>query len=121
MRILIAEAPDQPAEAVAPRLLDHGFEIHITATLKAALDRARHDGGFDLLLLDLLLPGLGGLVGLPGVLALRPAPRIVLAAAQPPRAIVQQALAMGVSGVLPKDLPARSQANALRFMGQRGT
>lgn len=59
-RILLIEDDEELAAAIADELGSHGHEVEHVADGQAALLRAR-DGGFALLVLDRLLPGLDGL------------------------------------------------------------
>jgi two-component system response regulator RegX3 len=58
-RILVVEDEESLAEAISFLLSKEGFEVEIAATGPAAID-AFDKGGADLILLDLMLPGLSG-------------------------------------------------------------
>jgi two-component system, OmpR family, response regulator RegX3 len=59
-RILLVEDESAIAEAVAYALRDAGFEVDAAGDGDAALEASRR-GSYDLMILDLLLPGLPGL------------------------------------------------------------
>jgi two-component system response regulator RegX3 len=58
-KILVVEDEESLAEAISFLLSKEGFEVEIAATGPAAID-AFDKGGADLILLDLMLPGLSG-------------------------------------------------------------
>jgi two-component system response regulator RegX3 len=58
-RILVVEDEESLAEAISFLLSKEGFEVEIAATGPAAIE-AFDNGGADLILLDLMIPGLSG-------------------------------------------------------------
>lgn len=58
--ILVVEDDPDIAEMLAIHLLDEGFRVEHVADGDAASERMRQ-GGFDMLLLDIMLPGMSGL------------------------------------------------------------
>src|SRR5262245_3091881 len=58
-RVLIAEDEAAIADSVAYALRGEGFDVEMVADGESALDAARTDG-YDVLLLDLMLPGISG-------------------------------------------------------------
>jgi DNA-binding response OmpR family regulator len=59
-RVLLAEDESAISDAVAYALRGEGFEVETVADGESALEVARSDG-FDVLLLDLMLPGISGI------------------------------------------------------------
>lgn len=59
-RLLLVEDDPDLAQLTRMHLEDEGYDVHVESDGQAALDRARAEP-FDLLVLDLMLPGLGGL------------------------------------------------------------
>lgn len=92
-----------------------GFETVCVADFAAAL-KAMAGGGFDLVILDLDMPGMNGLDGLDRALRQQGGQRVALMSGVAGRDVALQALARGAAGFLPKTLSAKSLVNAVRFM-----
>lgn len=69
--------------------------------------------GFDLILLDLGLPGASGLSSIMSVRGLAPTTPLIIVSASDDPDVINQALRFGVSGYLPKSLPREVMATAL--------
>lgn len=117
MRVLVADDHDLLRDTVILFLngLD-GLEALPAKDLPQTLELIRKTGPFDLVLLDFGMPGMNGLTGLQVVLAEPKTTQVALMSGIAPREVAEAALAMGAAGFLPKTLPAKSMANAVRFM-----
>src|SRR5438477_1783494 len=71
MRILVAEADAPLAEFLRQRLQQEQFAVHVVSNGKEA-EQLAFDPAYDLVLLDLNLPGVGGLDVLRGIRSKRP-------------------------------------------------
>ena len=78
-RVLIIEDDDTVAEVVGRYLAREGYEVEIESDGAAGLDRALSDPP-DLVVLDLMLPSLGGLEVCKRIRAAAPVPVIILTA-----------------------------------------
>jgi two-component system, NarL family, nitrate/nitrite response regulator NarL len=117
MRILIADDHDLLRETLLLFLQSQqGLEPLSARDLPEALKRIADSGPFDLVLLDYGMPGMNGLEGLKQALAAKGAARVALMSGTAPRDVAEAALALGAAGFLPKTLPAKTLANAVRFM-----
>lgn len=116
MRILIADDHDLLRDTLVLFLESQNIDSVAVKDLPSALEKVRNDGPFDLVLLDFGMPGMNGLEGLKTTLAEKGASRVALISGIAPRDIAEQALTLGAAGFLPKTLPAKSLANAVRFM-----
>ncbi|MEL6572083.1 MAG: response regulator transcription factor [Pseudomonadota bacterium] len=117
MRILIADDHDLLRDTLVMYLQgEAGFEVRTAGTLHEAVVRMTTEEPFDLVLLDLKMPGMQGLQGLKQALALSDNQRVALISGQATQAIVQEALLAGAAGFVPKSMPAKSLINAVRFM-----
>ncbi len=72
------------------------------------------EGDFDLVLLDLNMPGNNGFAGLSSLRARYPALPVVMVSATCDRQLVNDALRHGAAGFVPKSLPRGAIAEALR-------
>lgn len=72
------------------------------------------EGDFDLVLLDLNMPGNNGFAGLSSLRARYPALPVVMVSATCDRQLVNDALRHGAAGFVPKSLPRGAIADALR-------
>lgn len=116
-RILIADDHRLVREVVASYLAaEGGLAVSGADTLDDALARVAEEGPFDLVMLDLAMPGMNGLAGLTQTLAANAPGSVVLFSGQAPRPIVFEALELGAAGFIPKSLSARSMLNAVSFV-----
>jgi DNA-binding NarL/FixJ family response regulator len=117
MRILIADDHDLLRDTLKVYLEGIGdFETIAVQDLPEALARIAEDDALDVVLLDLNMPGMNGLEGLQEALDARDGLRVALISGAATREVAEQALEMGAAGFLPKSLPAKSLANAVKFM-----
>ena len=122
MRILIADDHDLVRETLLMFLqAQDGIEAQDAGDLPSALALIDREGPFDLVLLDFGMPGMNGLEGLRRALVAKGAGRVALMSGVATREVAEQALALGAAGFLPKTLPARTLANAVRFMAMGET
>jgi len=117
MRILIADDHDLLRDTLKVYLEGIGdFDTVAVHDLPSALSMIDADEEFDVVLLDLNMPGMNGLDGLQKALDAREGLRVALISGAATREVAEQALDMGAAGFLPKSLPAKSLANAVKFM-----
>ncbi len=117
MRVLIADDHDLLRDMLVMFLGSQGdIATETAADVDAACARVEQDEPFDLILLDLNMPGMNGLNGLSRMMALKGGQRVALMSGEATREIAEQALEAGAAGFVPKTLPAKSMINAVRFM-----
>lgn len=95
---------------------DGGFTTARADSLDSALGAVEAEGAFDVILLDLDMPGMHGLQGIEAAIKANRGGKVVLFSGQVRQEAIFQALEMGVSGFIPKTLSAKSMANAIRFV-----
>jgi DNA-binding NarL/FixJ family response regulator len=93
-----------------------GVSVELAESLPEALAVIAREGAFDIVLLDLLMPGMEGGDGVARAVAANAGGAVVLFSGALHRTTVDEALRAGVRGVVPKTLPARSLIHALRFV-----
>jgi two-component system nitrate/nitrite response regulator NarL len=116
MKLLIADDHDLLRDVLGAYLAaEGGFHTQMVADLPAAL-AAMADNRFDMVLLDVNMPGMNGLAGLEQALAAGPGTPVALISGNASGELADKALALGAAGFVPKTLPAKSMVNAIRFM-----
>ena len=117
MRVLIADDHDLLRDTLVMFLKSEGaFETSTAATLDEACQLIEQEEAFDLVLLDLNMPGMNGLDGLKKVMPMKNGQRVALISGEATKEIAEKALEAGAAGFVPKTLPAKSMINAVRFM-----
>jgi DNA-binding NarL/FixJ family response regulator len=117
MRVLIADDHDLLRDMLVMFLGSQGeIETSTAADVDQACTQVEEGEAFDLILLDLNMPGMNGLEGLARVMALKGGQRVALMSGEATREIAEKALEAGAAGFVPKTLPAKSMINAVRFM-----
>lgn len=92
-----------------------GFRTTSAMTLDSALAAVAEKPDPDVVLLDLDMPGMNGLSGFERMLTATKA-HVVLFSGQARQETINQAMAMGVRGYIPKTLAPRSFISAIRFI-----
>jgi len=117
MRILIADDHDLVRETIAAFLESEGIkEVVSVEDLTQAVDAARSTGSFDLVLLDVNMPGMNGLQGLGEMIEANDRRPVALISGDVSARVAQKAIEAGAAGFIPKTLGAKSMASALRYM-----
>ncbi len=114
--ILVADDHVLLADAVAHILGDEKDFRVVTAQNLGDTLAALATGGFDIVLLDVMMPGMEGLASVVRVIAAAGAARVVLFSGNVAAAFAHKALASGAAGFIPKTLPIRSLPAALRLV-----
>jgi two-component system, NarL family, nitrate/nitrite response regulator NarL len=117
MRVLIADDHDLVRDMLVMLLQSFGgIETSTAADLQQACALIDSQERYDLIMLDLNMPGMNGLVGLRHAMDMHGGQRVALLSGTATREIAQEALEMGAAGFVPKTLPAKSMINAVKFM-----
>ncbi|TCP58416.1 LuxR family two component transcriptional regulator [Rhodovulum bhavnagarense] len=117
MKILIADDHELLRDTLSLLFQQAGdLEADLAADVDSAVEKIATDGPYDLVLLDISMPGMNGLDGLDRVIRTEGAKRIGILTGNDSPALAEDALARGAIGFVPKTLPAKSLINAVRFM-----
>lgn len=117
MRVLIADDHDLLRDTLVLFLQSQGdIQTSIAADLAGACKLIDTEDPYDLVLLDLNMPGMNGLEGLKQAMAMKGGQRVALLSGEATREIAERALEAGAAGFVPKTLPAKSMINAVKFM-----
>lgn len=117
MRVLIADDHDLLRDTLVLFLQSQGdILVRQAANLQEAHILIETEETFDLVLLDLNMPGMNGIEGLKTTIAMKGGQRVALLSGEATREIAENALEAGAAGFVPKTLPAKSMINAVKFM-----
>jgi DNA-binding NarL/FixJ family response regulator len=93
-----------------------GIAIEEAGTLDAVTATLARDRDFDLVLLDLKMPGVQGFSGLVYLRAQYPSVPIAVISASDEPHIIRRAMDLGASGYVPKSLPAETMRQAVAVL-----
>lgn len=117
MKVLIADDHELVLDTLTAFLEASDGIVPTTAPdLETAQRKIIAEGPFDLVLLDLNMPGMNGLSGLESCIAMEHAVHVALLTGDSSRDLAEKVLELGAAGFVPKTLPAKSLVNAIRFM-----
>jgi DNA-binding NarL/FixJ family response regulator len=116
MRILIVD--DHPLFRDGLRSAVRSFapeaDIYEATSIEGALDVIAAHDGFDVVLLDLSLPGTTGFSGVLRVRAAYPKIPVIIVSGHEEPELVREALSLGVAGYAPKSTPRKELARAIQ-------
>ncbi|MBC7156151.1 MAG: response regulator transcription factor [Rhodobacteraceae bacterium] len=95
--------------------------VEIANGLEECLELIARTGGFDLVLVDYFMPGMGGLEGLGQVIAANADRPVAVISADFPPDLAARAIEIGARGIIPKAMPLRNVMNALVFIASGET
>lgn len=118
MRILLIDDHRLFREAVAHVLAQFDEKVVLleAGTAEEAIDMTSHYPDLDLILLDLNMPGMGGLSGLPTLLAAAPTVPVVVVSGSTDVNDVRASIRAGAAGFIPKTSSGREMSEALRLV-----
>ncbi|MCK0149487.1 response regulator transcription factor [Marivita sp. S6314] len=117
MKVLIADDHELILDTLVAFIeTDGGIDVTTAPDFATAEAKIKTDGPFDLVLLDLNMPGMNGLDGLQKAIAMDNAAHVALITGEASRILAEKALELGAAGFVPKTLPAKSLVNAIKFM-----
>lgn len=121
MKVLVADDHTLVRETIAAFLRSEGVaEVLTVSDLTDAVRVAGQSGGFDLVLLDLNMPGMLGLSGLDKMKQANNGRPVAILSGNITPAIAEEAIKAGASGFLPKTMPSKSIVSAAQHMASGG-
>lgn len=116
MKVLIADDHALLAQAISDSLARlPNFEVNVTYDLQGTLEQLQ-SGSYDIVLLDLRMPGMHGLASMGDVVASAKEANVVLFTGQIDRHFLDDAVKLGIKGYIPKTMPLKSLEVALRLI-----
>jgi two-component system nitrate/nitrite response regulator NarP len=116
-RVLLADDHRLIGEAVATLLsTTERFSVDTAETFGETIDCLRQSGPYDIVMLDLRMPGLVGLDVIRQVVEKAGEGQVVLFSANADRHTLSLAIEMGVRGLIPKTMPLQSLVSVLRLI-----
>lgn len=122
MKILIADDHElyRDALSILVQRLDEPTEIHLSSSYTELLELAKAGGAWDLMLVDLNMPGLSYYEGIAQLSAQHPdTPIIVVTSSSDPKDS-QRALKAGALGYMSKAMASNDMLNAIKLMLSNG-
>lgn len=118
MQILLADDHDLVRDAIGAMLqnIDPTISVDTVEDLPSAMACLRDEKTYDVIILDLKMPGMNGLAGISKVLAMRTDIPIIIMSGNASTQDVRTALEMGARGFVPKTLAGKSLINAVRLV-----
>lgn len=117
LRVLIADDHEMVLDMFAMYLTRAaGMEVTTAKSLDEAVDIIVAEGPFDVVLLDLNMPGMNGVIGLKRAIKQNGGNPVAIITGTPTPRMLDEIMNAGSSGIVLKTTAARSLANAIRFM-----
>jgi two-component system nitrate/nitrite response regulator NarP len=116
LKVLIGDDHRLLGEAVANLLRTSAGYTVATAESYDSTIAALAGGGFDVVLLDLKMPGMNGLSSVKQVVDKAGSARVVLFTGQVDRHFLNSALEFGVRGLIPKTMPLQSLLSVIQLI-----
>lgn len=117
IRILIADDHEMVLDVFAMYLSSApDIEVTTAKTLDEALEHIQDAGPYDVVLLDLNMPGMNGVSGLRRAIRSNGTKPVAIITGNPTPRMLDEIMNAGSSGIVLKTTGVRSLANAIRFM-----
>lgn len=116
LAVLIADDHRMIGEVVGDFLMSSDeFTVDLAETLDKALQKL-NAGDYDIVMLDLIMPGMVGTDSIGKVVRATKNGSVVLFSSRVDRFTLDRSLELGVKGVIPKTMPAKSLVSALKLI-----
>ena len=95
---------------------ENGFSVVACGDLKSGIEKVREAQGFDVVLLDVVLPGLTGIDDVAKLVQINGDGAVVLFSGSVSSGFVEKAIHVGARGYIPKTLPLKALTSAIRLV-----
>jgi two-component system nitrate/nitrite response regulator NarL len=115
--VLIADDHNLVREALAQALAsDPSFSVTMANSCSGTLAQIKRQGHVDVLLLDIVMPGMNGLKSIEEFVKVNAEGAVVVFSGSTARDFIGQALTLGARGFIPKTMPLKSLATAIQLI-----
>ena len=117
LRVLLADDHTMVLETFSMFLsAGGGMEVTCAESFDEAAQILQRDGAFDVVLLDLNMPGMNGVAGLKRAIRLNEGNPVAIITGNSSPRMMDEIMASGAAGIILKTTHVRSLANAIRFI-----
>lgn len=117
LSILIGDDHELIRDAVAHMLRSEPeFSVHVAKDSCSVLTEIEAAGGYDIVLLDVNMPGMKGLDSVEEVITANKNGAVAIFSGQADKDFVWRAIELGAKGYIPKTLPIRALASTIRVI-----
>jgi len=116
INVLIADDHQLLLDAMVRPLENCGFAVHLSNSYSSACERIKEEGPFDVVLLDLNMPGMDGLATIKSIVTENDGGSVVLFSGSVSTVVIMRALEEGARGFIPKSVSLKSLENAIRLV-----
>lgn len=115
-RVMVADDHQLLRDAMSAPLKQVGFDVQMADSFETTCDLIETAGYFDIVLLDVDMPGMDGLNSIKTILTHNAPGAVVLFSGSVSPILVKRALDEGAKGFIPKSVSLKSLENALRLV-----
>jgi len=117
LRVLIVDDHRIVADSISSYLRDvRGFDVRSAMDLDSGLAALRGDGPFDVVLMDVVMPGVSGLAAVDSAISAADGAPVIVFSGNATEDMVRKALDQGAQGYIPKSFPLRSLSTAIELV-----
>lgn len=116
--VLIADDHLLLRETLLQLLVRNHFDVVSAGTLTETLEKIAQRGPFDIVLLDVVMPGMNGIEGIEQAVKANAGGAVVVLSGNAPKRFIDEAIRSGARGFIPKTLSAETLSAALHLIHQ---
>jgi two-component system, cell cycle sensor histidine kinase and response regulator CckA len=115
--VILVVDDEEPLRALAGEMLGYlGFSVETVPSGEAAVERFGHAPLPDLVILDVVMPGIGGIETFRRIMKIAPKQKVLIATGFADRSAMEQLVAEGVSGFIQKPYRMEILADRVRSL-----
>jgi CheY-like chemotaxis protein len=115
--LILVVDDEEPLRALAGEMLEYlGFSVETAASGEEAVERFRRGPAPDLVILDVIMPGIGGIEAFRRILKTSPTQKVLIATGFADRTAMEELEAQGASGFIQKPYRLETLADRIRSL-----